>query len=56
MLVKELIAELQTMNPEATVAIDDADTGWLLDVLEVENYQDPDLEVIGLRGDYGSII
>lgn len=37
MTVQELIAKLQSFNPDATIVIDDADTSYLLHIATVEN-------------------
>lgn len=35
MTVKELLEKLSSANPEAVVAIEDADTGWFLNVDQI---------------------
>lgn len=35
MTVKELIENLQILNPELPIVINDADTSWLLNILSI---------------------
>jgi hypothetical protein len=52
MKVAELIAKLQTMPQDATVVIDDADTGWQLHVQTVDFETVSNVPVVAIGGDY----
>lgn len=52
MKVSELIEKLQTMQQDAVVVIDDADTGWQLHVKHVDAETVSGVPVVAIWGDY----
>ena len=56
MNVAELIERLRTFPQDATVVIEDADTGWLLALDGATDHLDPQLKVVvALSGDYEEV-
>ena len=55
MKVKELIKLLNKMPQDIDVVIDDADTGWSLDVQNVYGPLDANDPVVTISGDYEKV-